>query len=85
MQCAGSSLRADDADWALGARRQLSHGGVLPTGRCRPPGPQIAALPSADPASAPDSVALPEVNIFRSQPPGQYYCVCFSTEEEPDP
>jgi hypothetical protein len=56
-----------------------------PTGPCRPPGPQVAALPSADAASVPDSVTLPEVNVFGPQPPGQYYRVCFSTEAEPHP
>ena len=56
-----------------------------PSGPCRPPGPQIAASHSADAALAPDSVTLPEVNIFGPQPPGQYYCVCFSTEAEPHP
>ena len=56
-----------------------------PTGPCRPPGPQIAALPSADAASAPDNVTRPEVNVFELQPPGQDYCACFSSEEEPDP
>ena len=54
-----------------------------PTGPCRPPGPQIAALRSADAASAPDNVARPEVCAFEPQPPGQDYCVCFSTEAEP--
>jgi hypothetical protein len=56
-----------------------------PTGPCRPPGPQFAALPSADAASAPDNVTLPEVNIFGPQPPGEHSCVCFSTEAEPHP
>jgi hypothetical protein len=44
-----------------------------PTGPCRPQGPQIAALPSADAGSAPDNVTRPEVNVFGPQPPGQYY------------
>ena len=44
-----------------------------PTGPCRPPDPQIAALPSADVAVAPDGAALPEVNVFGPQPPGGYY------------
>ena len=43
-----------------------------PTGPCRPPNPQIAALPSAV-AVAPDGAALPEVNVFGRQPPGEYY------------
>ena len=43
-----------------------------PTGPCRPPNPQIAALPSAV-ALAPNSAALPEVNVFGPQPPGGYY------------
>ena len=44
-----------------------------PTGPCRPLGPQIAALPSADVALAPGGVTLPEVNVFGRQPPGEYY------------
>jgi hypothetical protein len=56
-----------------------------PIGPCRPPGPQIAALPSADAASAPDNVTRPEVNVFEPQPPGQDYCACFSSEAEPHP
>jgi hypothetical protein len=56
-----------------------------PTGPRRPPGPQIAASHSADAASAPDSVTLPEVNVFGPQPPGQRYCVCLRTEAEPHP
>ena len=44
-----------------------------PTGPCRPPDPQIAALSSADVAVAPDGAALPEVNVFGRQPPGEYY------------
>ena len=42
------------------------------SGPCRPPNPQIAALPSAL-ALAPDGAALPEVNVFGPQPPGGYY------------
>jgi hypothetical protein len=42
------------------------------TGPCRPPGPQIAALPSSNVAPAPDSAALPEVNVFGQQPSGEY-------------
>ena len=42
------------------------------TGLCRPPNPQIAALPSAV-ALAPDGAALSEVNVFGPQPPGGYY------------
>jgi len=38
----------------------------------RPPGPQIAALPSANVAPASDSAALPEVNVFGPQPPGEH-------------
>jgi hypothetical protein len=56
-----------------------------PIGPCRPPGPQIAALPYADAASAPDNVTLPEVNLFGPQLPGEYYYVCFSTKAEPHP
>jgi hypothetical protein len=44
-----------------------------PTGPCRPPDPQIAALPSANVALAPSDVTLPEVNVFGRQPPGEYY------------
>jgi hypothetical protein len=54
-----------------------------PTGPCRPPGSQIAALPSADAALAPDNVTLPEVNLFGPQLPGEYSYVCFSTKAEP--
>jgi hypothetical protein len=35
-----------------------------PTGLCQPPGPQIAALPSANSASASDRITLPQVNVF---------------------
>ena len=42
-------------------------------GPCRPPNPQIAALSSADVAVAPGGAALPEVNVFGRQPPGEYY------------
>jgi hypothetical protein len=56
-----------------------------PTGPCRPPGSQIAALPSADAAAAPDSVTRPEVNVFEPQAPGQDHCACFSSEAEPHP
>ena len=34
-----------------------------PTGPCRPLGPQIAALPSADAASGPNNVTRPEINV----------------------
>ena len=44
-----------------------------PTGPCRPPDPQIPALPFADVALAPDGAALPEINVFGRQPPGEYY------------
>ena len=40
------------------------------TGPCRPPGPQIAALPSANVAPALTRVTLLEVNAFGPQPPG---------------
>ena len=56
-----------------------------PTGPCQPLGPQIAALPSADAVSGPNNVTRPEVNVSEPQPPGQDYCVCFSTEAEPHP
>ena len=56
-----------------------------PTRPCRPPGPQTAALPCADAASAQDDVTLPEVNLFEPQLPGEYYYVCFSTKAEPHP
>ena len=56
-----------------------------PTGPCRPPAPQIAALHYADAASAPDNVTLPEVNLFEPQLPREYYYVCFSTKAEPHP
>ena len=46
-----------------------------PTGLCRPPDPQIAALPSANVALAPDGAALPEVNVFGPQPAGASYKV----------
>jgi hypothetical protein len=45
------------------------------TGPCRPPGPQIAAPPSANVAPALDGVTLPEVSAFRPQPPGGSYKV----------
>jgi hypothetical protein len=53
------------------------------SGPCRPPGPQTAALPSADAASAPDNVTRPEVNLFGPQLPGENYCVCFSIKPGP--
>jgi hypothetical protein len=56
-----------------------------PTGPCRPPGHQTAALPCADAASAPDDATLSVVNLFGPQLPGEYYPVCFSTNAEPHP
>ena len=44
-----------------------------PNGPCQPPNPRIAALPSANVAPASDSAALPELNVFGRQPPGEYY------------
>ena len=46
-----------------------------PTDPGRPPDPQIAALPSANEASAPDRVTLAKVNVFGPQTPGEYYKV----------
>jgi hypothetical protein len=43
------------------------------TGPRRPPDPQIAARRSANVAPASDSAALPEVNVFGRQPPGEYH------------
>ena len=45
------------------------------TGPCRPPGPQIAALPSLNVAPGLDRVILPEVSAFGPQPPGGPYKV----------
>jgi hypothetical protein len=42
-----------------------------PTGLCRPPDPEIAALPYANVALAPGGVTLPKVNVFGRQPPGE--------------
>jgi hypothetical protein len=47
------------------------------TGPCRPPGPQIAALPTASETSAPDRLTLPKVNVFGPQTPGEYYKVAY--------
>ena len=52
-------------------------------GPCRPPNPQIAALPSAVAvAPAPDGAALPEVNVFGPQPPGGYYKTQYANAKE---
>ncbi len=46
--------------------------GSGPLGSCQSPGREVAALPPANPA-APNSVTLPEVNVFGPAPRPGYY------------
>jgi hypothetical protein len=53
-----------------------------PSGPFRPPNPQIAALPSADVALAPDGAALPAANVFGPQPAGASYKILHANAKD---